>query len=250
MKRPTLLSAAMLSTAFLIVLGAFPPVLSASDTGRNTDVLLAQYLEDDDGGGKNAQRKGTIRELQKREAERPRVRFFIGTGGGIMLREGFASINISSPLGIQYNKYIATTAPTFIFTNAQTLRGKKGWSADNLFKTRTSGRIYEFDLPFRFNYSFLDINAFPYSPYISAGMGYSLRKFMFSGSSLLSRTNRNFALNSMTLNFGFGFFVKITEETRLNAGLNIVTYFNNRSGIFNYDTTGASIQFGFITFLN
>jgi hypothetical protein len=107
-----------------------------------------------------------------------------------------------------------------------------------------NGQIYEFDLPFKFTYSILDIARYPYTPYVTAGTGYSLRKFSLSGSSLLNRVSKQYTVHSMMLNFGFGFFVKMTENTRFNVGFNGVPYFNTRSGDFNYDTTGVSLLFG------
>lgn len=247
MARPDVTTVAALSAAFLILLTVHSAAGPAPAADGGKSVIIAQYLRDGESG---AQRRGTIRDLQKSEMDRLRPRAILGAGGGIEVREGFASVILSAPLGVQYDRYLVTMSPAFVFTNAQSLRAKKGWSLDNLVRTKISGRIYEFDLPFRFSYSFLDINAFPYSPYLSAGLGYSLRKFQLSGSSVLSRTNRDFTLNSLTFNIGFGFLVKITETTRMDVGLHIVTYFNTRSGIFNYDTAGASMNLGFRTFLN
>lgn len=250
MGRSNVIFVAALSLAFLFVFSAYPPLSSPAPTDNGQNIMLAQYLEDGESGATNAKRRGTVRDLQKSEKLRLTPRFIIGGNGGVEAREGFASIIVSLPLGVQYDRYLVTATPMFVFTNAQSLRGKKGWSLDNLLRTKISGRIYEFDIPVKFSYSFLDINAFPYSPYLSVGIGYSLRTFLMNGSALLSRTNRDFTLNSLTLNYGFGFLVKTTADTRLDVGLHIVTYFNNRSGMFNYDTTGASVHLGFMTFLN
>lgn len=250
MNHSSIRTAAALSTALLFILTAFSPAKATPPADDGSGALLAQYLEDTEAGQRGARRRDTVMDIQKRERDRLRPRAIIGASGGVEAREGFASVIISAPLGVQYDRYLVTTAPMFVFTNSQSLRGKKGWSLDNLVRTKMSGRIYEFDIPVRFSYSFLDIHSFPYSPYLSGGLGYSLRKFLLNGSSFLSRTNRDFTLNSLTINIGFGFLVKITDMTRLDIGLHIVMYFNSRSGIFNYDTTGASLHLGFMTFLN
>jgi len=250
MKKTSILLAAAFSLATIFILSAASSAnaVPASDSGNG--VYLAQYLEDTESGARGANRGRTIRDLQDKGGAHPKPRVIIGGSGGAEAREGFASVIMSLPLGVQYDQYLVTAAPMFIFTHAQSLRAKKGWSLDNLARTKISGKIYEFDIPVRFSYSFLDIDAFPYSPYVSAGIGYSLRTFRLNGSSFLSRTNRDFTLNSLTLNVGFGFQVKITEKTRFDAGIHIVTYFNERTGVFNYDTTGASLQLGLMTFLN
>lgn len=221
---------------------AYPALPAAADD--DAPILLSQYLDDKDAGREDRTKKGTVQDLRSREIERPRPRFIMGVGGGADAREGFGSVTFTAPLGILYDRFTVTADPGFVYTNAKSMRPKKGITLENLTRTKMNGQIYEFDLPFKFTYSILDIARYPYTPYVTAGTGYSLRKFSLSGSSLLNRVSKQYTVHSMMLNFGFGFFVKMTENTRFNVGFNGVPYFNTRSGDFNYDTTGVSLLFG------
>lgn len=68
-----------------------------------------------------------------------------------------------------------------------------------------------------------------------------------SGSNLLNRAGREVYVHSFTLDYGFGFLVKTTRDTRLNVGLQGTSYFNEKKGGFTYDTTGASITFSLMS---
>lgn len=219
---------------------ALLPASADDDAG----ILLSQYLEDKESGRVEKPKKGTVQELQDKEIVKPMPQLIMGVGGGAEAREGFGSVMITAPIGIMYDRFTVTADPGFVYSSAKSMRTKKGLSLENLTRTKMNGQIYQFDLPFKFTYSILDITRYPYTPYITAGTGYSLQKFHLSGSSVLSQVSRQYTINSMTLNFGFGFFVKVIEHVRFNVGFNGVSYFNKRSGVFNYDTTGVSLLFG------
>ncbi|OHD66158.1 MAG: hypothetical protein A2176_07905 [Spirochaetes bacterium RBG_13_51_14] len=245
---------AFLSAAILTALTAVCPLqLHASGkAGRNADILLAQYITDDKEDApdeKNAAKGKSVLDYRKREMEQARPRFIMGLGGGMDAREGAASIFAAAPLGIQYGRYAVTAEPAFLYMSAKSIK-TEGGIRETIIRTKTSGQIYEFGLPFKFSYSILDLSLYPYTPYAAAGIGYSFRKFSFNGSSLISMAKRNYYLHSMTLDFGFGFLVKTTETTRVNVGLTVISYFNEKSGRFDYDTTGASILFGMMVIFN
>ena len=242
MKTKAFFIAIVVCTALSIAAPAYPLLLSAAND--DTAILLSQYLEDKDTRREDRTRKETVQDLRSREMEKPVPRFIMGAGGGADAREGFGSVMITAPLGILYDRFTVTADPGFVYTNAKSMRAKKGITLEYLTRTKMSGQVYQFDLPFKFTYSILDIARYPYTPYVTAGTGYSLRKFSLSGSSLLSHVSRHYAIHSMTLNFGFGFFVKVMEHVRFNVGFNGVSHFNRRSGDFNYDTTGVSLLFG------
>jgi hypothetical protein len=225
------------------------PVLPAA-AGEDTGLILSQYLDDKEDGRENRSRKGTVLDLRNKELSRPQPRFILGIGGGANAREGFGSVILTAPLGILYERFTVTADPGFVYTNAKSMRGKKGVSLDNMIRTKINGQIYQFDLPFKFSYSILDLAMYPYTPYVTAGIGYSLWKFSLSGSSPLSHVSHEYYINSMMLSYGFGFFVKTTEDTRFNIGFNGVSYFNKRLGEFNYDTTGVSLLFGMMVIFN
>jgi hypothetical protein len=229
---------------------AAAPALHASghtDAGEagDTGLLLSQYLED---GTDDAKKSGkeTIQDLRRREMSQWTPRFIMGIGGGLDVREGFASIAVGVPLGVKYGRFNIYSEPSFIFANGQTMKNKRQGMVDSIFRAKMSGKIYQFDLPFKFNYTILDLDRNPYTPYVSAGAGYSLRAFTLSGTTLVSRLNREFKIHSMTLNAGFGFLVRTSSDTRFNVGINAVSYFNTRTGVFDYDTIGATLQFGMI----
>jgi hypothetical protein len=248
-----------MKTKIFIIVGALCAALSAptvaypvfpAAAGEDTNLILSQYLDDKEAGREDRSRKGTVLDLRNKEMARPQPRFIMGVGGGANAREGFGSVILTAPLGIMYERFTVTADPGFVYTNAKSMRGKKGWSLENLIRTKMNGQIYQFDLPFKFSYSILDLAMYPYTPYVTAGIGYSLWKFSLSGSSPLSHVSREYYINSMTLNYGFGFLVKTTEDTRFNVGFNGVSYFNKRLGEFNYDTTGVSLLFGMMVIFN
>jgi hypothetical protein len=242
MKTKTFIFIGALCAALSFTSLAYPLLPSAADD--DTAILLSQYLNDKDTGTGDRTKKETVQELLNKEMERPRPHFIMGVGGGADAREGFGSVMLTTSLGVLYDRFTVTIDPGFVYTNAKSITPKKGMTLENLTRAKMNGQIYEFNLPFKFTYSILDIARYPYTPYVMAGTGYSLWKFSLNESSFLSHMSRHYALNSMTLNFGFGFFVTVTEHTRFNVGLNGVSYFNTRSGDFNYDTTGVSLLFG------
>ena len=168
--------------------------------------------------------------------------FVMGLAGGVSNLEGMADVSIISFLGMQQGHYHFSGEPSLHYMRAFSLKNRKGLA--NLFRTRTSGTILEFSVPVKFSYSFLDLETHPYSPYLTAGFGYSHRRFMFNGSSAAGRLSRDFFTDALTLNYGFGFMAKITEQTRLQIGINGISYFDSRPGSFMYDTTGGSLSIG------
>ena len=209
--------------------------------------LTAQYLTDDE--GTDTGKKKTIGDLKKQAGPKVRPLFVMGINGGLDAREGFASITASVPLGMQYAKFGLTFLPAYTFMSAKSLK-VKGSPASNIVRTKTSGMVYEFTLPAMFSYYILDVPEHLYTPYVTGGVGYSFRRFSLHGSSFASMAGRQYSLHSMTLNYGFGFLVRTSEETRFNIGLVCQSYFNQRNGPFDYDTTGASIQFGLMLVFN
>lgn len=204
----------------------------------------AQFItdENEDKGRK------TIRDMQEQGVVKPKPRPILGVGGGASVRDGFASLSTMLKLGVMYDRYIVTADPVFVYVHSQSLQGEKN-IARYFLRTKMSGQVYEFALPVKFTYIILDMEKYPYAPYVSAGAGYSFRSFSLKGLSLINRTSRMFRLHSMTLDFGFGFMVRTTAETKFNVGISGVSYFNTRSGSFDYDTTGASLHFGMMIFL-
>lgn len=207
--------------------------------------LVAQYIPDESETGK----KQTIGDLMKKEGARVRPKFILGISGGFDAREGFASIAASVPMGMQYGKYGLNFFPAYTYMSGKSIKTKTS-PINRILRTKTSGQVYEFNLPAMFTYSILDLPAHLYTPYVTGGAGYSYRKFSLSGSSLLSMTSRTSYLHSMTLDYGFGFLVRTSEDTRFNIGLICQSYFNKRNGPFDYDTTGAGIQFGFMIIID
>jgi hypothetical protein len=213
-------------------------ILSAAGSAR------AQFIMDDN----DDKGRKTIKELRDQGLVQPKARPILGIDGGASVRDGAASVSTVLQLGVQYDRYIVTADPAFMYLNSQSLQGKKNIMRYFL-RTKISGQVYEFALPVKFTYVILDMEKYPYAPYVSAGVGYSYRSFSLKGSSFINRTSRAFDLHSMTLNFGFGFLVKTTAETKFNVGISGVSYFNSRSGKFDYDTTGASLHFGMMVFI-
>ena len=221
---------------------AIPDLPQERETAKG---LVAQYIPDDSEGGK----KQTIGDMMKKESAKPRPKFILGISGGLDAREGFASIAVSAPMGMQYGKYGVTFFPAYTYMSGKSIKTKTS-PLDRILRTKTSGQVYEFTLPAMFTYSILDLPAHLYTPYVTGGVGYSYRKFSLNGSSLLSVTGRVSYLHSMTLNYGFGFIVRTSEDTRFNIGLTCQSYFNQRNGPFDYDTTGAGIQLGFMIIID
>jgi hypothetical protein len=237
MKTLPLIFALMLATATAHATDLISP-------GEPVRGLTAQYLTDDEGGrADDAGKKKTIGDLKKDGSAKVSPKFVMGINGGLDAREGFASISASVPLGMQYGKYGLTFLPAYTYMSAQSIKVKSS-PVSNIIRTKTSGQVYEFTLPAMFSYYILDVPAHLYTPYVTGGAGYSYRRFTLHGSSLASMAGRAYSLHSMTLNYGFGFLVRTSEETRFNIGLVCQSYFNQRNGPFDYDTTGASIQFG------
>jgi hypothetical protein len=232
-----------------MMLFAASPIFSQEsrlrDSGRNNP-LLAQYLDDsgEERGGDTIRRPADSRKDAK-----PRPRFIMGLGGGVSARENFASLAAFVPVGMHYGKYGLTAEPAYLFINARSFRTDGGGFLNQITRTKTQGQAHSFSLPVKFSYSFLDLEGFPYTPYLAAGAGYAFRRFAMSGSSLLSRAGREIFIHSFTLDYGFGFLIKTTPDTRLNIGLQGTSYFNEKRGEFTYDTTGASITFSLITLL-
>ena len=231
------------TTAFMRVEAATVPVLSSGK--GSDDAIIAQYIPDDTEGRK----KQTIGDLMKKEAPKAGPKFIMGIGGGLDAREGYACIAASLPMGMQYGKYSLTFNPAYTYMSGKSITSKAG-PFDQILRTKTNGQINEFTLPVLFTYSILDLPANMYTPYVTGGAGYSYRKFSFSGSSLISRASRVAYLHSLTLNYGFGFLVRTSDDTRFNIGLTCQSYFNKRNGPFDYDTTGVGLQFGFMIIID
>jgi hypothetical protein len=229
----------MLAIAVTTVMArAETPVIPVQESTGN---LIAQYIPDDSQGEK----KQTIGDMMKKESGKVRPKCILGISGSLDAREGFASIAASMPVGMQYGKYGLTFVPAYTYMSGKSIKTKTS-PIDRILRTKTSGQIYEFTLPAMFTYSILDLPAHLYTPYVTGGIGYSYRKFSFGGSSLVSTTSRVAYLHSLTLDYGFGFLVRTSEDSRFNIGLTCQTYFNKRNGSFDYDTTGAGIEFGFM----
>jgi hypothetical protein len=229
----------------IVLLIGTVPLYAAELSGSHdaSPVLLAQYLTDDEDNDRDTARKKTIGDIKKDVSAKVRPQFIMGISGGLDAREGFASISATVPMGMQYGTYGLTFFPAYTYMSGKSIKTKKS-PIDNILRTKTDGQVYEFTLPAMFSYYILDLPAHLYTPYVTGGAGYSYRKFSLNGSSLVSMTGRAYTLHSMTLNYGFGFLVRTSDDTRFNAGLTCQSYFNMRNGPFDYDTTGASIQFG------
>ena len=242
MKQSTLIRVCILS----LLLGSWMPAVSMDTLPESTSPLVAQYI--DDSGEERVEDRGrTLADLAKKARTRPRP--VIGVGGGVNARENFASLAAFVPVGMQYGKYGVTADPAYIFMKARSFRTDSGGFPALIGRTKTQGQVHSFSLPVKFSYSFLDLDGFPYTPYLAAGAGYAFRRFAMSGSNLLGRTSREIFIHSFTLDYGFGFLVKTTEQTRLNVGLHGSSFFNEKRGAFAYDTTGASLTFSLMTLL-
>jgi hypothetical protein len=199
--------------------------------------LIAQFLTDDRENAAVKQKESS--QQAGTEVPETRPQFMMGISGALSNMEGFANVSVASILGIQYGKFSFTADPAFIFSRAKSLKNKK-----DMIGAKSSGELLELGLPLRCTFSFLDPSSYGFSPYLQAGFGYDLRKYIFSGSSFFTRINNSYFIDSLTLNFGFGFIIKMTEQTRLRIGLSGVSYFNSKQGAFGYETTGASMLLG------
>ncbi len=243
MKQGTHLATTIIPALLLAILIVRPESLYAAGATDDQGFFMAQYIEDKDNGGN---RKKTVRDYAKKEPEKPEPRFIMGIGGGVNAREGFGSASLGVPLGVQYGRFIMVFDTTLHYSNAKSLRKTKSSLLDSILRTKLSGHVVEFDLPFKFSYLLLDLEKNPYTPYFTAGIGYAYRKFYLRGSTSLERITREYGINSFTMHFGFGFLVRTSDDTRFNVGITGVSHFNNRSGEFNYDTTGVSIGLGML----
>jgi hypothetical protein len=203
--------------------------MNADTKGEN--ILLSQYIKE----GKNT--AGTDDKTQKKE----QPVFIAGFAGGLSNRESFASVSVLSMFGIQYKWLSVTIDPEFTYMRGASLKSK-----NHLPGAKSSGEVLEFGLPAKCTFSILDLASYPYTPYVMAGLGYNYRKYAVKSSLIIYRIASAYHVSSFTLNYGFGFIVKTTEQTRFQIGLSGISYFNTTPGTFNYDTTGASLMFGII----
>jgi hypothetical protein len=233
-----------MSTARVYPLEPDPPTVTATSTGRasgseNEQFLLTQFLTDD---RNDAERDiKTRRRGSDTDGLRTTPLFIIGLSGALSNQEGFAMVSAMATLGIQYDKLYITTDPVFIYSRTKSMKMKIP-----VLRKKSSGEVLEFGLPVKCTYAFLDLSSYRFSPYVQAGIGYDFRKFNSSGSSLISRAQYSYYVDSLTLHYGIGFIIKTTEQTRFQVGLNGTSYFNANKGEFSYDTTGASLLFGMI----
>ncbi len=216
--------------------------LLAAGISDDQGIEMAQYIQDKESDSK----KGTVQDYQNKELARPVPRFIMGISGGLEAREGFGSACLVAPLGVQYGRFMMTFDIGFVYSNAKSLPKNNPSPLDSILRTKMNGYIIEFDLPFKFSYSFLDLKTSLYTPYLSAGFGYAYRTFYMHGSSALVRISQEYSINSFTLNYGFGFLVRTSEDTRFNVGISGVTHFSSRTGTFGYDTTGVSLMVGLL----
>jgi hypothetical protein len=163
----------------------------------------------------------------------------MGIAGTVGNMESMARVSAMMTLGIQYDRFNFTLDPEFNYVWSKSMR-----SRTILHPIKTSGSALEFGLPFKCSYSFLDLAQYRYTPYITAGFGYNFRQFSYTGSFLIASLHDAYGINSLTLNYGLGFLVKISEQTRFQVAVNGISYFNESKGAFNYDTTGASLAVG------
>ncbi|OHD68329.1 MAG: hypothetical protein A2W19_17185 [Spirochaetes bacterium RBG_16_49_21] len=246
-------TASCILSAIIMALPAVPVTASAIEHSRSPqaitgtaalpraggeDTLLAQYLTDDKeypGAEKKTAQPGGPDMAQKK------FRLVTGLSGALSSQEGFAFVAAMTMFGIQLNRFSVTMDPLFAYSRTKLLK-----SGNLLLGRKSSAEVMEFGLPVKCAFSFLDLDSYQYSPYVQAGFGYDFRKYSVNGSSVISRISSSYYVDSLTLNYGFGFFVKTTEHTRFQIGLNAISYFNANPGVFSYDTTGASILFGLI----
>ncbi len=226
MPRPILAAIFVISLSF-----------AAALVGPHESRLFAQFLTDDKESATSKQN-----DLGPR-IETPQIlpKFILGLSAALSNMEGFANVSVSSILGIQYGKFSFTVDPAFIFSRANSINKK------NALAAKSTGEILEFGFPVKCTYAFLDLSSYQFSPYLQAGFGYDLRKYHFSGSSFFIGTSNTYFIDSLTLNFGFGFLIKMTEQTRLRIGLGGISYFSSKQGQFGYETTGASLLLGLAT---
>lgn len=235
-----------ISAALTLLLIAGPSHLLAAGITGDGGIETAQYIEDRESGKENRYKKGSVGDYRNRELARPVPRFIMGLSGGLDAREGYGSASLAAPLGVLYGRYTMTFDIGVVYSNAKSLRKNKNNLMDGLLRTRMSGHIVEFNLPFKFSYSILDLEKNIYTPYLTAGIGYGYRKFFLRASSPIERIAREYSINSFTMHYGFGFLVRTSEDTRFNAGLTGISHFSSRTGEFNYDTTGVSIGLGLL----
>ncbi len=230
----------------LAVFSTGPSGLQAAGMADDTGIITAQYIEDRETGRDGKNKKGTIQDLRNRELARTVPRFIMGLGGGLDAREGFGSASLAVPLGVQYGQFNMIFDLGFVYSNAKSLRKSKTGLMDSILRTKLSGHVIDFNLPFKFSYSILNLETNLYTPYLTAGIGYGYRKFFLRASSALERIAREYSINSFMIHYGFGFLVRTSDDTRFNVGINGISYFNSRTGVFNYDTTGVTIAVGLL----
>jgi hypothetical protein len=220
--------------------------LNAAGTWEDRSRETAQYIQDKGTENIDQNRKGTVQDYRNRELSRPVPRFVMGISGGLEAREGFGSVSLIAPLGVQYGQFMMTFDIGLVYSNAKTLPKSNISTMDKILRTKMNGYIIEFDLPFKFSYSFLDLKTNIYTPYLSAGIGYAYRTYYMRSSATGVRISQEYSINSFTLNYGFGFLVRTSEDTRFNVGITGVSHFSSRTGTFDYDTTGVSILVGLL----
>jgi len=235
-----------ISAALPIIFIAGPGELLAAGITGGGGIEIAQYIEDREPGKDNRYKRGTVQDYKNRELARMVPRFIMGLSGGLDAREGFGSASLAAPLGVMYGQFTMTFDIGIVYSNAKSLRKNKSDFMDSLLRTKMSGHIVEFNLPFKFSYSILDLEKNIYTPYLTAGVGYGYRKFFLRASSSVERIAREYSINSFTMHYGFGFLVRTSEDTRFNAGLTGISHSSSRTGEFNYDTTGVSIGLGLL----
>ena len=202
--------------------------------------VQAQYIDDGAGGDR------TKKEDVNPAAIQPRC--LLGIEAGTDVREGFASVAAAFSIGLQIARYGLSADPTLRYMSMRAPRhGSR--SFDRIIGTDANAKGFEFALPVTFTYQFIDIDVYPYSPFLAAGAGYSFRRFAAGVSTLLGGSGRHVSIHSLTLHAGFGFVVRVNAQARLRVVMNAVPYFNAGRGKFSYDTTGGSIQIGMMTFV-
>lgn len=169
-------------------------VLPAAGIGEDRGMELAQYIEDREPGKDDRYKKGTIQDYRNRELAKPVPRFVMGISGGLEAREGFGSASLAVPLGVQYGRFTMTFDLGMTYANAKSMTKSNPGLLDTILRTKLNGHIVEFDLPFKFSYSILDLEKNLYTPYLTAGIGYGYRKFHLRASSALERIARDFSV--------------------------------------------------------
>ena len=207
----------------------------------SASAVWAQYLDDGSAGERiRKENVDTDTDIQPR--------CLLGIDAGTDVREGFASVAAAFPIGLQLTRHGLSADPTLRYMSMRSPRhGLR--SLDRVIGTDANAKGFEFAIPLMYSYQFIDIDVYPYSPFLAAGAGYSFRRFAASVSTLLGGSGRHASLHSLTLHAGFGFVVRVNAQARLRVVMNAVPYFNAGRGKFSYDTTGGSIQIGMMTFV-